>query len=191
MGREIRRVPPNWEHPKSHRPNGGYGYRPQYDQSYAEACKEWIEGFEAWQRGERDEWVSEDGSKEEYWDYSGMPPDKVYYVDYAGVEPTWYQAYDTVSEGTPTSPPFATEEELIEYLAENGDFWDQKRCHEPNWKRLWGGTPGISAWGRERAEAFVRSAWAPSMVIQGNKIMSGTEALIDAAAPSPVQGGEG
>jgi len=65
---------------------------------------------------------------------------------------TWFQAYETVSEGTPVTPPFATQEELIDYLATRGDFWDQHRGEGP--------------WPRENARKFVLgSGWAPSMIV--------------------------
>jgi hypothetical protein len=32
-------------------------------------------------------------------------------------EATWFQAWETVTEGTPVTPPFATTDELVDYLA--------------------------------------------------------------------------
>ena len=66
-------------------------------------------------------------------------------------EPTWFQVYETVSEGSPVTPPFATREELVEYLVKNGDDWDQKQR--------------TGGWDRAAAEAFVRQEWAPSMIV--------------------------
>jgi hypothetical protein len=82
-----------------------------------------------------------------------------------------------VSEGTPVSPPFATKEELADYLAERGDFWDQKRCLTPEWVTLWGGTPGISGWGKEAAYRFVNAGWAPSMIATGGIVADGKLAV--------------
>jgi hypothetical protein len=65
--------------------------------------------------------------------------------------PTWFQVYETVSEGTPVTPPFATKEELVDYLVANGDFWDQHR--------------GDGGWSRENAEAFVGAGFAMSLVV--------------------------
>jgi hypothetical protein len=62
--------------------------------------------------------------------WHGEPPDPKYYrPPWTEAEATWFQMYATVSEGTPVSPPFATKEELVEYLVANGDYWDQKRGH--------------------------------------------------------------
>lgn len=56
MGREIRRVPPRWEHPRYTREDAPRDslvgeYRPCFDKDYATASREWIEGFTAWQNG--------------------------------------------------------------------------------------------------------------------------------------------
>lgn len=37
-----------------------------------------------------------------------------------------YSLYETVSEGTPVTPVFATAEELIDYLVNVGTFWNEK-----------------------------------------------------------------
>ena len=70
------------------------------------------------------------------------------------VEHTWYQVYQTISEGTPVTPAFSNKEELIEYLVEHGDYWDQRRGH--------------GGWDRVAAEQFVDRGYAPSMIIQIN-----------------------
>ena len=36
---------------------------------------------------------------------------------------SWYQLYEVVTLGTPVTPAFATQEELITYMSEYGDFW--------------------------------------------------------------------
>jgi len=149
MGREIRRVPPNWEHPKG---DGSDGYQSMYDRDYETATKEWKEGYALWESGKhpsRHIWEADD----EYWDYEGTP-DKSMHRPKFTEEPTWFQVYQTVSEGTPVTPPFATKKELVDYLVENGDFWDQSRGH--------------GGWERVNAEKFVGCGWAPSaMVIVG------------------------
>jgi len=70
-----------------------------------------------------------------------------------------WQVWETVSEGSPVTPVFATAEALIDHLAQYGIDWDQKR-----------GDPG---WGRKSAEAFVRSEWAPSAAVIGNQFVTG------------------
>jgi hypothetical protein len=155
MGREIRRVPANWEHPKeechSHRPPcyGGVHYHPMHDEDFETRLNEWLEGYEKWKKGEHEAQKESWTEGLPYWEYDGPPPNPYYYhPKWESAE--WYQMYETVSEGTPVTPPFATKEELINYLVEHGDFWDQHR--------------GAGGWDRANAEHFVGSGWAPSMV---------------------------
>lgn len=179
MGREIRQVPSNWQHPMSEE----YPDRkqPMYDQSYDEARAEWVEGLRAWNAGEdkrREEYKNDDGSYMDYWIWYGQPPEREYYRPWKDDEATWFQLWETVSEGTPVTPPFATKQELADYLAANGDEWDQKRCLDPHSCRLFGLTLGKPGWGKEKAERFVfGSGWAPSMVVADGKVMDGVTAV--------------
>jgi len=151
MGREIRRVPPNWEHPKKY--GSADVYQPMHAQNFDDAVADYKQRFLEWENSGK-------GKEEncEFWEYEGNPPGRDYYVPYRKSEATWYQAYETVSEGTPVSPPFATQEELITYLAEHGDFWSD-------------------GWGEERARAFVDSGYSMSMMIVKTK--QGDSALLD------------
>lgn len=152
--------------------------QPMYDRSFEGAWAEWLADFDRIRAGNLD-----DLERECYprgladWIQDCLAPDPAYYRPWRDEEATWFQVWQTVSEGTPVSPPFATKEELIDYLAKHGDFWDQERCHQPDWQWLWGGTPGVSAWGRERAERFVNAEWAPSMVVMDDRVMDGTSAI--------------
>lgn len=148
MGREIRMVPANWQHPMvpcRHSPwangcdqskrNGGMCYQPVFDRPFSESVKEWKEGLAKWERREDEYADAEDYAKYEYWEYSGAPPDRAYYMPDSDEPKTWFQVYETVSEGTPISPPFATKEELIDWLCNNKDFWNQCRAHAKLQKR--------------------------------------------------------
>ena len=152
MGREIRMVPPNWDHPKQ---EGRYDDRlqPMFNKTFEEAAADWKAGYAAWERGERPDYCGEESKALEFWEYDDGPPDREYYRPWKDEEATWVQIWETVSEGTPVTPPFATKAELVDYLATNGDFWDQKRGHGP--------------WKRKAAEEFVEAGWAPSMVMVG------------------------
>jgi hypothetical protein len=179
MGREIRKVPANWQHPKSQE----YPDRMQsmFDENYSDARAEWLEGLRAWEAGEdkdREAYKNDDGTYMDYWEWSGAPPTRAYYRPWNDDEATWFQLWETVSEGTPVTPPFATQQELADYLAVNGDEWDQSCCNDPHSCALFGLTPGKPGWGKEQAEKFVFGAgWAPSMVITGGRLMSGVEAV--------------
>lgn len=181
MGREIRRVPANWDHPIAKDNYGRDRAQPMFDQIYEDAAKEWLADFDRIRNGGAEGYEIEcypRGVTE--WASENTAPDPQYYRPWEDADAAWYQVWETVSEGTPVSPPFETEDELIAYLAEHGDFWDQKRCHEPDWANLWGGTPGVSGWGRERAERFVKGpGWAPSMVVADGRVMSGVEAVTE------------
>lgn len=70
----------------------------------------------------------------------------------------WYQLYETVSLGTPLSPPFATPEELINWLVNNTDFYGDQ-------------------WTLEQATKILKFGGSPSMFTQNGKIYAGNEAL--------------
>lgn len=103
MAIEIRKVPPNWEHPKDKHGK----YIPLYGSSYKEASQEWIDGFNSFKP---DEFCNY------YWEYSNIPIEEEH-VEYTKEEATWYQVYSIISEGVPISPPFETKEELISYIS--------------------------------------------------------------------------
>lgn len=152
MGREVRKVPANWNHPKIDR-HGRTDFQPMHDEHFDAKFAEWLADFdriragnltdleiECYPRGLAD-WLNDEG----------LPPDPTYYRPWRDEDATWVQVWETVSEGTPVTPPFATPEELIDYLATKGDFWDQKR--------------GDGPWDRAAAESFVKRGWAPSMIL--------------------------
>lgn len=182
MGREIRKVPPNWKHPERNQETDRYGrggFQPMFDEEFGPVFSRWLAEFDRVRAGnltnkEREYWPNglQDWLKDE-----GFPPDPEYYRPYSDADATWLQLYETVSEGTPVSPAFATPDELIEYLAEYGDFWDQKRCQRADWSTFWGGEPGVSGWGKERATAFVNAGWAPSFVVSSAGISAGKLAV--------------
>jgi hypothetical protein len=161
MGREVRNVPANWDHPKM---EGRYDDRlqPMHDRTFDQAAAEWKADFAAWERGDRPDYCS-DGSKNlEYWEWNGGPPERAYYRPWKDEEATWFQVWETVSEGTPVTPPFATKEELVEYLISDGDFWQQKRWLSGD-RFMQPEKPGYS---RKNAEAFVLGdGYVPSMVV--------------------------
>ena len=114
MGREIRRVPKGWEHPKNDRGH----YQPLYDHDYKTAAEDWLTGLDHWQAGKND---NRGKFGDYWWEYAGNPPDEEYCRDtWTKVETTHYQIYETVSEGTPISPIFETLDELTEWLIKQG-----------------------------------------------------------------------
>ena len=159
MGREVRMVPPNWEHPIIKDDYGRDRLQPMYDENFDDVFRQWLADFDrirnadltqieqkCYPRGLAD-WLHDEG----------MPPDPAYYRPWKDGEGTWLQVWETVSEGTPVTPPFSTREELIDYLVENGDERDQLRVKK--------GNQSVAGWPRKNAEAFVNAGWAPSLVV--------------------------
>ena len=90
MSREVRMVTKNWNHPVDKRGRAV----PLFDSDEYEEHREW------WQNGEMDE------------------PDPADYMP-DSAERTHYQMYETVSEGTPISPPMTTKEALARWLEDH------------------------------------------------------------------------
>lgn len=149
MGREIRQVPTGWEHPR----NESGRYRPLYDETYEDAAAKWVESFIAWENG-----AHPDRAKTEtrwFWEWEGGPPDEEYYRPAFTATADHFQIYETVSEGTPVSPVFATREELADWLVEQGTS-------------------------REGSDAFAAGGWAPSGIfVPGRGFLSNYEALTE------------
>ena len=88
-------------------------------------------------------------------EYYGGGPLKDDYVKYEESEAIWFQVYETVSEGTPVTPPFETKKELVDYLVEYGTFWNR------------------AGYSREVAEKFVEIGWVPSGMMTSQGFVSG------------------
>lgn len=164
MGRQLRRVPPNWQHPTMKDTyTGDTVPRPMYDQTFAKAALEWHAGYATWQAGDRPPWA---GRESEYWEHHS-PPEREDYRPWPDGDAKWYQVWETVSYGTPVTPPFATASELIEYLVANGDLWDQRR-------RRNGSTMPCGPWPREAAERMVLGGVsAPTLIVAGSGVNRG------------------
>lgn len=64
-----------------------------------------------------------------------------------------WQVWETVSDGSPVSPVFATSDQLIEWMMTTGGH------------------------SRKAAEAFIEQKYAPSMIISGNRVAVGIDSL--------------
>lgn len=162
MGREVRRVPADWQHPKVERPNFLKGimetrYQPMYDRPFGPAMREWIAEWEAWERGERPDYAKDETMP--FWEYSGSPPDPAYYrPDWPEESRTHLMMYEDTSEGTPISPAFKTPEELARWLTDNGA------------SAFGGSTGSYEGWLR-----VARGGFAPSLVVVDGAIHSGVD----------------
>ena len=156
MGREIRRVPPDWKHPtvKARWPSTSSGFQPLLDNGFSEAMNKWTDAWRKWNAGEdpdRAQYEAKVGHPVAYHEWNGGPPDPAYYrPEWPEASRTAYQVYETVSEGTPVSPVFPTRDEMIHWLVNDGTGMG-----------IGGERLKLS---REAAERFADAAWAPSMI---------------------------
>lgn len=158
MSREIRRVPPDWEHPKD-----GYRFRPLHERSYESALAQWLRARLAWNTDQpvpdwtpKEQWLTRGMILSRYpnmtfesW-YGRTPDEKAYRSRvWSPDEATAYQLYETVSEGTPLSPVCATRDDMLRWLttATTDIQGGERRPMSP-----------------EGAEAFMESTWAPTAV---------------------------
>lgn len=164
MGREVRMVPPGWQHPKDDKGR----WIPLHSRDWLAEQAEWDEEFAQWKLGFVRSYASDgpkyeprgaDVTKVRYCDYAGRRPhEEDYMPEWPASERTHLMMYETCTEGTPISPSFATPEELARWLADNG----------------------ASAFGYETATyeqwlATCRRGWAVSAVITSAGIVSGVE----------------
>ena len=181
MGREIRRVPEGWEHPTETRFGRGDGFKPLHGDDYEAAARDWWERAKRWIEGatedqeeyQRDSHAS--GEHRWYWDWDRPPPSRDDYVDYQGKPCTHFQIYETVTEGTPCSPVFATIEDLVEWMVQPIDSPYNRGA---DWQCMQGKT-------REAAEAFAEYGSAPTGVIDASGFRGGVDALGDLATRPP------
>jgi hypothetical protein len=162
MGREVRRVPANWEHPKDWRGH----YKPMHDRDFLAESREWMDSAIAWENGTDPDAADQKEKYPFYWQWAGGPPDQEYYMPaWPDAERTHYQMYENVSEGTPISPVMETPEALARWLTDN---------NAPA-----SGSHGATYEGWLRV---CRGGYAPSLVIANGVMMSGVDALTDLEA---------
>lgn len=168
MGREVRRVPADWQHPKEQVLEWSAGrmverYKPLLPgESYQAQVDGWDEECAKWKAGWRPDYCDDAESRAMcYEQYNGQRPHRDNYMpNWPESERTHYMMYEDTSEGTPISPAFETPEELAHWLAETGAsaFGDGGASYE-GWLRVANG------------------GYAPSMVVTAQGVMSGVDAL--------------
>jgi hypothetical protein len=125
MSLAVRRVPPDWVHPKD---EDGY-YRPLYDGAdYERRAREWDQEAAKWQEGLRGiygttESLSTEAERQDS-TYAELECDR---PDPRGYTPPWpashcthWQMYEEVTRGTPVSPVCRSPEELAHWMSTNG-----------------------------------------------------------------------
>lgn len=170
MGRELRRVPVDWEHPQQNCPHSpwrggcdtaikgsGTCYKPLHDEPFNKVAREWLDEAVAWDNGTHPDLLGnlETGeppltTKDKYpfyWQWTDMPPDPDFYrPEWPEGSATAYQVYETVSEGTPVSPVFTTLEQVEDWLVNEGGY------------------------SRHAAQSFCKAGWAPSALMREGKL---------------------
>lgn len=128
MGRELRRVPADWSHPKE---NGRYLPLHEPKKPLLLMVAEWLHNARLWELGhhpDQKKYTRVGGSHiRHFWYWDGSVPDPICYMPYwPDEEKTHYQWYEIVTEGTPISPVCASREDLARWLVDNeGDTYEE------------------------------------------------------------------
>jgi Lhr-like helicase len=173
MGREVRRVPKEWQHPKDERGK----FIPLHGGSVSTEQRRWDEERIKWGEGFRRcyqegvPWAAKEAHHDcSFEEWTGERPEAEDYMpDWAEGERTHWQMYEDTTEGTPISPVFATAEELAQWLADTGAsaFADMTATYE-QWL------------------ATCLDGWAPSAVYSPETgVTSGVAGLSDLDAQKP------
>lgn len=136
MGRQLRRVTSDWEHPKKEDGN----LHPLINEYYGDALMTWIKNNKLWEEGTHPDLKEYSLSKVEYPFYSmwgGNAPDVDYYQKkkYSEKELTHIQLYENTSEGTPLSPVFKADEldKLCEWAETNATTFADFKATKKEW----------------------------------------------------------
>lgn len=139
MGREIRKVPANWEHPKNEKGK----YIPLLNGNFYEFLAEWEEGKEQWDKGYYKCYNSKNWEPKEktmnysYEEWNGDKPKlEDYMPQWSEDEKTHIQLYEDTSEGTPLTEVYKPEDidKLCEYAAENCTIFATYKLTKDEWK---------------------------------------------------------
>jgi len=164
MGREIRRVKAGWEHPR----DGSGEYIPLLE-GFAENHAKWIQECEQFDNGlawdyARDCWrpITREEYDEGKAEVIGEEPVASRYTpDWSEEEKTHFQLYETVSEGTPLSPPMPSLEALAAWLVDGYEYYssDDHRLSYEEWLRM------------------CKAGWAPSGLVVNGQYTAGFVAI--------------
>lgn len=170
MGREIRKVPKNWKHPKDSKGN----FLPLHNQNSDDAFAEWLLMIDNARKGIFEYDFDKEKSLHQFCSENPCPSPEML-LPYKDDECDCFQIYETVSEGTPVSPVFETKEQLIEWMAMPIDMESEYTYISP----YDGEVTSMQGKTREIAEAFAKSEWAPSMTMHNGVIKTNVETLVN------------
>lgn len=165
MGREVRRVPADWQHPHdgtTYR-DGSIRYISLFEGPFSVHLAEYEAEKAKWERGEFPSYADEDSKKLSYSEWDGDPPSAEDYMpEWTEEEKTHLMMYETCSEGSPISPAFKTPEELARWLVDN------------NASAFGGSGATYEGWMR-----VAQGGYACSAIISSRGIESGVDALTE------------
>lgn len=167
MGREVRRVPADWKHPKHWTPCL-HGMEERHKplspgEDYQRLVDEWDKECAKWKAGERPDYCTGESRLLCYEQWAGQRPHRDDYMpNWPAEQRTHLMMYEDTSEGTPISPAFETPEELARWLVDNNAsaFGSETASYE-GWLRV------------------ARGGFACSAVIQDGVMQSGVDGLTD------------
>lgn len=138
MGREIRKVPSGWVHPKN---SDGRHIALSDGIKLAGHVDNWNKEAAAWNRGEFPSWATGDCQKMTYSEYNGEKPRAEDYMpQFPDCERTHMMMYETCTEGTPVSPAFFDGEELARWLVKNEvSIFGYQTADFDTWMKIIGG----------------------------------------------------
>ena len=142
MGREVRRVPPGYQHPTDDRRGRPASLHYGAGGRYERQASEWLAEANKWAAGERPKYAGDD-APEFYWDWDGGPPEAESFM-LVGVPDeacTHYQLFETTSEGSPIGPVCATLDEVAEHAAEHATTFASFKATKAEWLQIISGEP--------------------------------------------------
>ena len=130
MGREARRVSPDWKHPEDKCLHDGVTLKSSLD--------DWDETEANWLRRNFPEWAGEDCHGMSYAEWAGeRPAPDDYMPPWSEEEATHWQMYETTTEGSPISPVMPDPESLAHWLEDNNASWfADKTCNFDRWMQI-------------------------------------------------------
>ena len=126
MGREIRRVPVDFEHPTEEQElPGGQSkriFKPCFAEAFATANARWDREEAQWRAGRHPNQEPGRETPDSYAEWAGEAPNPDDYLpeEFDPETATGWCLYEVVTEGTPITPVFESAAALIDYLATEG-----------------------------------------------------------------------
>lgn len=161
MGREVRMVPANWNHPVYFYEGSKIRFVPLFEgRDLTQEMADWDADELKWDAGTLDAEAKQKYGDMSYSEYAGSRPSYDDHMpNWPKEEKTHYMMYEDTSEGTPISPAFSTPEDLAQWLFDNDASSFGKN------------TSSYESW-----LAVAKGRWAPSLMVAGSVMINGVDA---------------